>query len=171
MLFLGIRSFRRQCTKEEKLANGFSFEESIQELEEEGEENVDKLMDDLESTKQLLELEVRSKKLLEKDNKRLQAEMEKLKQEFSKLAAASGKDDPNLTEVQMRARRNSIATKRQSMIKLLSEDEDDDFMTNPPPPGIIFVPTIFCPKKKIFTFSQAHSHASTNATRRHEYFR
>ena len=96
---------------------------------------MEQLMDDLESTKQLLELEVRSKKLSEKDNKRLQAEMEKLKQEFSKLAAASGKDDPNLTEVQMRARRNSIATKRQSMIKLLSEDEDDDFMSNPPPPA------------------------------------
>ena len=35
----------------------------------------------------------------------------------------------------MRNRRNSIASKRQSMIKLLSEDEDDDFMTNPPPPA------------------------------------
>ena len=29
----------------------------------------------------------------------------------------------------------------------------------------------FCPKWKMFTFSQAHSHALTNATRRHEYFR
>ena len=37
--------------------------------------------------------------------------------------------------------------------------------------GFIFVRTIFCPKSKMFTFSQAHSHASTNATRRHEYFR
>ena len=36
--------------------------------EEEDEENVEQLMDDLESTKQLLELEVRSKKLLEKDS-------------------------------------------------------------------------------------------------------
>ena len=29
----------------------------------------------------------------------------------------------------------------------------------------------FCPKRKMFTFSQAHSDASTNATRHHEYFR
>ena len=28
----------------------------------------------------------------------------------------------------------------------------------------------FCPKSKMLTFSQAHSHASTNTTRRHEYF-
>ena len=49
----GIRSFKRQLTKEEKLANGFSFEESIQELNEEEDENVIKLQDDLESTKQV----------------------------------------------------------------------------------------------------------------------
>ena len=29
----------------------------------------------------------------------------------------------------------------------------------------------FGPKRKMFTFSRAHSHALTNATRRHEYFR
>ena len=90
--------------------------------------------------KVLTNISLRSKKLLEKDNKRLQAEMEKLKADFAKLAAASDKDDPSLTEVQVRARRNSIATKRQSMIKLLSEDESaageqDDFLTNPPPPA------------------------------------
>ena len=28
----------------------------------------------------------------------------------------------------------------------------------------------FCPKRKMVTFSQAHSHALTNATGRHEYF-
>ena len=53
---LGIRQFKRQLTKEEKLANGFSFEESIQELNEEEDENVIKLQDDLESTKQVWSL-------------------------------------------------------------------------------------------------------------------
>ena len=37
--------------------------------------------------------------------------------------------------------------------------------------GFIFVPTFFCPKKKMFTFSRAHSHALTNATTCHEYSR
>ena len=36
--------------------------------------------------------------------------------------------------------------------------------------GFIFVPTIFVTKGK-FTFSQAHSHTLTIATRRHKYFR
>ena len=36
---------------------------------------------------------------------------------------------------------------------------------------LYFCAHYFCPKKKMFTFSQAHSHALTNATRRHEYFR
>ena len=69
---------------------------------EEDLEDVTKIKDDLESTKQLLELEVcsrsgshspykatlfqvRSKSLLEKDNKKLQAEIERLKDEFQKM--------------------------------------------------------------------------------------
>ena len=40
-----------------------------------------------------------------------------------------------------------------------------------PKSGLIFVHAIFCPKRKIFTFSRAHSHVLTNATRRQEYFR
>ena len=63
-------------TKDEKMGKGFSFgdDDDVGELED-----LDKLRDDLEATKQLLELEVRSKSLLEKDNKRLQAEIERLK--------------------------------------------------------------------------------------------
>ena len=38
-------------------------------------------------------------------------------------------------------------------------------------PGFIFVRTVFVQNEKCSPFSQAHSHASTNATRRHEYFR
>ena len=78
MLFVvaGIKSFKRQVTKDEKMGKGFSFgdDDDVGELED-----LDKLRDDLEATKQLLELEVRSKSLLEKDNKRLQAEIERLK--------------------------------------------------------------------------------------------
>ena len=128
----GIRSFRRQTTKEEKVKNSFTFEESF--AEEDEDEDVDRLRDDLESTKQLLELEVRSKKLLEKDNKRLQQEMERLKADFAKLATA-GENAENLTESEVKARRNSIASKRQSMIRLLSESEDDDVLMVPPEPA------------------------------------
>ena len=77
-LFTGIRNFRRQCTKEDKLKEGFSFGDDSILAEEEEEEDVHRVRDDLESTKQLLELEVRSKKLLEKDNKRLQGRLSEL---------------------------------------------------------------------------------------------
>ena len=131
--FSGIRSFRRQCTKEDRLKTGFSFgEDSI--LPEEGEdEDVDQIRDDLESTKQLLELEVRSKKLLEKDNKRLQAEMDKLRTDYQKLLQGGGggqgasstaageativNGTGNADVTPRSARRASIASKRQSMIR------------------------------------------------------
>ncbi len=84
MALPGIRQFRRQTTKEERLKNGFAFEEAENVAEDaledidENNESVVRLRDDLESTKQLLELEARSKKLLEKDNKKLQLEVERL---------------------------------------------------------------------------------------------
>ncbi len=103
-------------------------------------EEINELRDDLESTKQLLELEVRSKKLLERDNKRMQSEMEKLKAEYQKLLhtqAASGGDQPEeqaLTNGEgtssapdpvtpKPARRSSLMDKRQSMSRLISESE------------------------------------------------
>ncbi len=43
-----------------------------------------------ESTKQLLELEVRSKQLLEKDNKRLQQEIERLRAEYERVRTGEG---------------------------------------------------------------------------------
>ena len=55
----GIKSFKRQLTKEEKDKKGFSFGDDAG-LMDEDLEDVTKIKDDLESTKQLLELEVRS---------------------------------------------------------------------------------------------------------------
>ena len=47
--------------------------------------DADRLRDDLESTKQLLELEIRSKALLEKDNKRMQSELERMRNELMRF--------------------------------------------------------------------------------------
>jgi len=74
--FLGIRQFRRQTTKEDR-QNQPIFDEDFADTDEV--EDVDKLRDDLESMKQLISLEVRSKMLLEKENKRLKDEIERLK--------------------------------------------------------------------------------------------
>ena len=122
----------------------------LKEEEEEDDEDMEHMREDLESTKQLLELEVRSKKLLEKDNKRLAQELEKLKMEMCKQASASigiiqdGKDstkDATKEDTAKASRRNSVmATKRHSVIRLLSESEGreghegQDSVTPAPPP-------------------------------------
>lgn len=112
----GIKSFKRQLTKEEKLDKGFSFGDDA--FEEVGElEDLEKLKDDLESTKQLLELEVRSKNLLEKDNKKLQAEIERLKSEFSNHKEAGDQTPDILNNILTRERKESISKERRESIK------------------------------------------------------
>jgi len=113
----GIKAFKRQLTKEEKLDKGFSFGDDA--LEDVGElEDLDKLKDDLESTKQLLELEVRSKNLLEKDNKKLQAEIERLKAEFANHKPTGGDQTPDLlNSILTRERKESISKERKESIK------------------------------------------------------
>ena len=103
-------------TKEEKLDKGFSFGDDA--FEEVGElEDLEKLKDDLESTKQLLELEVRSKNLLEKDNKKLQAEIERLKSEFSNHKEAGDQTPDILNNILTRERKESISKERRESIK------------------------------------------------------
>jgi len=112
----GIKSFKRQLTKEEKLDKGFSFGDDA--FEEVGElEDLDKLKDDLESTKQLLELEVRSKNLLEKDNKKLQAEIERLKSEFANHKQSGDQTPDILNNILTRERKESISKERKESIK------------------------------------------------------
>ena len=109
-------------------------------------EDMVKLRDDLESTKQLLELEVRSKKLLEKDNKRLAQELEKLKYEMTNKSATMANVNGNTNadfneennnsatandEISSGTNRNSrknssVTAKRHSVIRLLSESENKD---------------------------------------------
>ena len=94
------------------------------------------MREDLESTKQLLDLELRSKKLLEKDNKRLAQELEKLKMEMAKGGGSgaggagsgntAGSEHPKDESEKKASRRNSVATKRHSVIRLLSESESHD---------------------------------------------
>ncbi|XP_040578937.1 uncharacterized protein sals isoform X2 [Lepeophtheirus salmonis] len=108
----GIRNFRRQITKEdEQMAEMDALDEN---------EEFIKLRDDLESTKQLLELEVRSKSLLEKDNKRMQSEMERLRMD---LKRSKNEDINGDTENEAPSRRSSIQMKRRSIIRMISENE------------------------------------------------
>ena len=117
-------------TKEERLKKGSTIDEEL--LEEEAREidkDMESMREDLEATKQLLDLELRSKRLIEKENKRLAQELEKLKNEVYKGAVngMTGSDpQKDETTTAKASRRNSVATKRHSVIRLLSESEGHD---------------------------------------------
>lgn len=67
----GLRKFRRQMTIEEQIqkAEEAPVDDAIQEDEM---DDIDAVRDDLQSTKQMLAMELRNKEALERDNKRLQ---------------------------------------------------------------------------------------------------
>lgn len=66
----GLRKFRRQLTIEEQIQKA---EETSVDIEIQDEmDDIDAVRDDLQSTKQMLALELRNKEALERDNKRLQ---------------------------------------------------------------------------------------------------
>jgi len=120
----GIKSFKRQLTQEEKDKKGFSFGDDAGLLDEDL-EDVTKIKDDLESTKQLLELEVRSKSLLEKDNKKLQAEIERLKDEFTKIQDG-GQPTPEIMSSILSVKKESAsreARRRKSSVTTVIEEE------------------------------------------------
>jgi len=120
----GIKSFKRQLTKEEKIKKGFSFGEDA--LDEEL-EDVTKIKDDLESTKQLLELEVRSKTLLEKDNKKLQAEIERLKTEFDKIKGGEQPSAELMNSIMALGKKESATkeSRRKSSVSTVIEVEEE----------------------------------------------
>ena len=116
-------------------------------------EDVSKIRDDLESTKQLLELEVfphtvsiaflqqrilfqvRSKSLLEKDNKKLQAEIERLKEEFQKMQEG-GQPAPEIMNSILSVRKDSVSKegrRRKSSVATVVEVAEDMAMDEEKP--------------------------------------
>jgi len=70
----GLRKFRRQLTIEEQIQKA---EETPVDADIQDEmDDIDAVRDDLQSTKQMLALELRNKEALERDNKRLQVTIE-----------------------------------------------------------------------------------------------
>uniref|UniRef100_A0AAG5D4J5 WH2 domain-containing protein n=1 Tax=Anopheles atroparvus TaxID=41427 RepID=A0AAG5D4J5_ANOAO len=83
----GLRKFRRQMTLEEQLAKSESranMEAPPADEEEDELDDIDKVRDDLQSTKQMLAHELRNNEALERENKRLQARVQNLEAELSR---------------------------------------------------------------------------------------
>lgn len=66
----GLRKFRRQMTIEEQIQK--AEEAPVDEAIQDEMDDIDAVRDDLQSTKQMLAMELRNKEALERDNKRLQ---------------------------------------------------------------------------------------------------
>ncbi|XP_029160885.1 trichohyalin-like isoform X2 [Nylanderia fulva] len=97
----GLRKFRRQLTIEEQIQKA---EETSVDVESQDEmDDIDAVRDDLQSTKQMLALELRNKEALERDNKRLQARLLNLEAEvehvkLQKNAQENKQQDEKLAE-------------------------------------------------------------------------
>ena len=72
----GLRKFRRQLTIEEQIQK--AEKAPTDEVVPDEMDDIDAVRDDLQSTKQMLALELRNKEALERDNKRLQVSYSKI---------------------------------------------------------------------------------------------
>lgn len=110
----GLRKFRRQMTVEEQIMKSESKavlnENPASPLIDEDEDeldDIDKVRDDLQSTKQMLALELRNKEAQERENKRLMSKIANLEAELERerqragsgdavqsVATSNGTDDP-----------------------------------------------------------------------------
>lgn len=67
----GLRKFRRQMTIEEQIQKAEEAPVDVDVIQDEM-DDIDAVRDDLQSTKQMLAMELRNKEALDRDNKRLQ---------------------------------------------------------------------------------------------------
>ncbi|KOC64937.1 hypothetical protein WH47_04526 [Habropoda laboriosa] len=96
----GLRKFRRQLTIEEQMQKA---DEPTDDSISDDMDDIDAVRDDLQSTKQMLALELRNKEALERENKRLQArilnlETEVQREKSQKNVQEQRKSDEKLTE-------------------------------------------------------------------------
>lgn len=75
-VLVGLRKFRRQLTIEEQMHKADTA--PVDDAVPDEMDDIDAVRDDLQSTKQMLALELRNKEALERDNKRLQVELDVL---------------------------------------------------------------------------------------------
>lgn len=136
----GLRKFRRQMTIEEQIMKSESkanLAESltvapIEDDETDELDDIDKVRDDLQSTKQMLALELRNKEAQERENKRLmskianlEAELEREKQRMASGEAAQTVATSNGTDDAVVKNLKKEADEAQKTLKLLEKKYHD----------------------------------------------
>lgn len=121
-LLEGLRKFRRQMTIEEQIIKSQSMAsippEEIVADEVDEMDDIDKVRDDLQSTKQMLALELRNKEAQIRENKRLQARIQNLEAELEKERNSTKTKGDNITSV------GSSSAADEKLIKLLKTEAE-----------------------------------------------
>lgn len=90
----GLRKFRKQMTIEEQIKKSESRAtmpvDAPVESDEDELDDIDRLRDDLQSTKQMLSQELRNKEAQERENKRLMAKIQQMEAELEREKSKSG---------------------------------------------------------------------------------
>lgn len=130
----GLRKFRRQMTIEEQIQKSESKAQLNQlpaatpvEVSEDEMDDIDKLRDDLQSTKQMLALELRNKEAQERENKRLSAKIANLEAELEnekqKIKTDGIYGDGSVSQEVLNAITKSATD--ENLVKTLKKDAED----------------------------------------------
>ncbi|XP_076676665.1 uncharacterized protein LOC143373360 isoform X1 [Andrena cerasifolii] len=118
----GLRKFRRQLTIEEQMQKA---DEPTEDTVSDDMDDIDAVRDDLQSTKQMLALELRNKEALERENKRLQARILNLESEVER-----GKSQKSVQEHKKYDEKLTESLKREAQqARKDAEKYEKDYMT------------------------------------------
>ncbi|VVC36825.1 WH2 domain [Cinara cedri] len=114
----GLRKFRRQETIDEKIQKSVSMADVVAAAAMPDElDDIDKVRDDLQSAKQMLALELRSKEALERENKRLLARVTNLQEELKNKPASTTGLTRSDTDQQLINKLKEEATEADHIVK------------------------------------------------------
>ncbi|XP_076641830.1 uncharacterized protein LOC143352822 isoform X2 [Halictus rubicundus] len=128
----GLRKFRRQLTIEEQMQKA---DEPTDDSISDDMDDIDAVRDDLQSTKQMLALELRNKEALERENKRLQARILNLESEVDREKSTKNvqeyrKQDEKLTESLKREAQQARKDAERFEKEFITVAEERDKMKN-----------------------------------------
>lgn len=124
----GLRKFRREMTIEEQLQKSVSMADVVAAAVQPDElDDIDKVRDDLQSAKQMLASELRSKEAMERENKRLVARLAileaELEKEKSQRNTETQKGPPVRTDEDERVRYRTLILFYYIQIKLYEKNK------------------------------------------------
>lgn len=125
----GLRKFRKQMTIEEQIKKSESRAtmpvDAPVEDEEDEMDDIDRLRDDLQSTKQMLSQELRNKEAQERENKRLLAKIQQMEAELERERGKSGGGGGEGGSSEVSSGTSSGSGSDEALVKALKQEAAD----------------------------------------------